>query len=210
MISGRVSATVAALLLVPAIGAVEAPTASLDSLLAMLARQPPQSIAFSEVHTSALLNRELIVGGTLEYAGPGKLSRVVTTPYSERTDIDGDLVRISRADGSERRFSLKHAPELGGLLTGFTALLAGDRAALEREFEIAVAGDRTAWQVTLTPRSNRVRARIERVSVHGTGDVPACIVTRSKDARAETELLLGTAAADSADVNLRERHCAPL
>lgn len=210
MISGRVSAALVLLLLAPAIGAVEAPATNVDSLLAQLVRAPPQTIAFSEVHTSPLLDGELTVSGTLEYTGPGKLSRVVTTPYAERTDIDGDLVRISRADGSERRFSLKRVPELGGLLTGFTALLAGDRAALERAFEIAVIGDPAAWQVTLTPRSKRVRARIERVSVRGHGDAPACIVTTSRDARARTELLLGAAAADAGDPKRRERHCTPL
>ena len=198
------------LVLSPASDPADRLALDIDSLLTALAREPPQTIAFTEVHTSPLLDRELIVSGTLEYAGPGKLSRVVTTPYSEHTDIDGDLVRIQREGRRERRFSLKGAPELGGLLTGLVAILGGDQTALEREFEVALVGNAADWQLSLTPRSSRARARIELVNIHGRGDTPDCIVTVAKDARSTSELLLGAAAADAADLEQRSRHCAEL
>src|SRR5262245_45648986 len=86
MSSGFADAAVAGWLLLAA-GAAEA--ADLDGLLRSLAREPPQSTAFVETHRSALLDRDLIVSGELEYRGPGQLSRVVTEPYRERTVIDG-------------------------------------------------------------------------------------------------------------------------
>jgi hypothetical protein len=208
MIFGRVSAALLSFMLAGSTAAP--PDYNIDTLLAALAREPPQSIAFTEIHSSALLEGELIVRGTLEYAGPGKLSRIVTEPYAERTDIDGDSVRIYRADRPEHRFSLKRAPELGGLLTGFLAILGGDRAALEREFEFALVNGAINWQLTLKPRGARAQARITAIRVRGAGDSPACIVTIAKDGGAATELLLGRASVDPDVAGQRAMHCAAL
>lgn len=210
MISGRASAALLWLVLSPVAAAADGPAHSVESLLAALAREPPQSIGFTEIRSSALLDRELVVSGTLEYAGPGKLSRSVLTPYAERTDIDGDEVRIYRAGRPERRFSLKRAPELGGLLTGFAAILGGDRAALEREFELSLANGAAGWQLTLIPRSNRARARVASIRVRGVDEAPDCIVTVANDGGATAELLLGTPASDPDIARQRALHCVVL
>lgn len=208
MISGQVS--IALLSLTLAAPAAPPQSYSIDTLLAALAREPPQSIAFTEIHSSQLLEHELIVSGTLEYAGPGKLSRIVTKPFTERTDIDSDSVRIYREDRPERRFSLQRAPELGGLLTGFSAILGGNRAALEREFELALVNGAAGWQLTLMPRSIRARTRITAIRVRGAGDAPDCIVTTAKDGGAATDLLLGDAALAADIAGQRTKHCAEL
>lgn len=208
MTSGRVSGALLALTLAAPAALPQA--RDIDTLLAALAREPPQSISFTEIHSSKLLEHELVVSGTLEYAGPRKLSRVVAEPFAERTDIDGDSVRIHREDRPERRFSLKRAPELGGLLTGFLAILGGDRAALEREFELALVDDAAGWQLTLRPKNVRTQARISAIRVRGTGDTPSCIVTTTGDSGAATELLLGNAAAEAGSAEQRKVHCAAL
>ena len=181
----------------------------LDSLLASLAREPPQSIAFVETHSSPLLEHDLVVAGRLEFLGTRKLSRVVNEPYEERTDIDGNDVQIQREGQPARHFSLRRSPELGGLLTAFSALLEGDREALEREFELrpVVAGD--AWQLMLTPRGANSRDRIAGMRVRGVGDTPTCIVVLKSDGIAASEILLGPAAV--ADLAWqRARHCGAL
>lgn len=207
MISGRASGALLSLILT---APAAAQAYDIDTLLAALAREPPQSIAFTEIHSSALLDREFVVSGTLDYTGSGKLSRVVTAPYAERTDIDGDSVRIYRADRPERHFSLKRAPDLGGLLTGFSAILDGDRAALEREFELALVDGAMGWQLTLKPKNSRSRARIMAIRVRGTGDAPACIVTVAIDGNAASEVLLGSAAGEAEMAGRRAVHCAAL
>lgn len=194
--------------LVASLSATATPVPTIDSLLAALAREPPQSIVFTELRSSPLLEDELIVSGTLEYAAPGKLSRIVTQPYEERTDIDGDEVKITRADRPERRFSLRRAPELRGLLTSFSAILGGGRAALEREFELSLATAEAGWQLTLIPRSKRARASIGSIRVRGADDTPACIAIGGKSGES-TALLLG-AAADPDAVAQRTKQCGVL
>jgi hypothetical protein len=194
--------------LVAVLASAAEPVSSIESLLTALARAPPQAIAFTELRSSALLEGELIVSGTLEYSAPGKLSRIVMQPFEERTDIDGDEVRITHADRPERRFSLRRAPELRGLLTSFSAILGGDHAALEREFELSLATAEAGWQLTLIPRSKRARASIGSIRVRGAGDTPACIAIDGNGGQS-TALLLGAVAGPDA-AGQRVMHCGAL
>jgi Outer membrane lipoprotein carrier protein LolA-like len=194
MNSGRTDAGLGALLLLAA-GAAGA--ADLDSLLRSLAREPPQTIAFVETNRSDLLEHDLVVSGVLEYPARGRLSRVVAEPYRERTDIDGSEVRIQREGKPERRFSLQRSAELGGLLSAFSALLAGDRAALEASFEPTVEFRPGGWQLDLVPRQAGRQDRVGRVRVQGTGAEPACIAVMMRDGSVATRILLGAAVADA-------------
>ncbi len=185
--------------------AAAAESRDLDALLAALARDSPQSIPFAEFHASRLLKQELIVSGTLEYVGAGKLARVVTAPYQERTDINGDEVRIERAGRPARRFSLARAPELGGLLVGISALLSGDRAALKREFAIVYSAAGDGWQLELTPRQAAAGSVASTLRVRGSADVPRCL-TVLRDGRVASELLLEAATATDL-AGSRAIHC---
>jgi hypothetical protein len=194
MTSGRPDRRLAGLLL-SASGLVGAAgTQDLDSLLRSLARAPPQKIAFVETHRSPLLERELVVSGVLEYLAEGHLSRVVTEPYRERTDVDGSDVRIQREGRPERRFSLRRSDELGGLLAAFSAVLAGDRAALESRFEVSVAFLPEGWRLDLVPKRPESRERVAGIRVQGAADAPACIAVLAPDGRAATLIRLGAAA----------------
>lgn len=193
MNSGRTDACLGAWLL---LAAGTAGAADLDSLLQSLAREPPQTIKFVETSRSALLEHDLVVSGVLEYPAKGRLSRVVVEPYRERTDIEGGGVRIQREGRPERRFSLRRSTGLGGLLSAFSALLAGDRAELEANFEPAVEFRPDGWQLDLVPRQAARQDRVGSVRVEGTGDEPACIAVMTRDGNVATMILLGAAADD--------------
>lgn len=188
MISGLVEACLGCWL---ALSASAAGPTDLDELLASLTRRPPQSIAFIETHRSPLLVRELVVSGVLEYRGVGSLSRIVTEPYRERTDIDGGEVRIRRDGRPERRFSLRQGEELGGMLTAFSSLLAGDRRALEAAFEISAIFDAGGWKLDLVPRQTDQTGRAAKIRVTGVGDAPGCIAVMAADGSATTVIGLG-------------------
>lgn len=143
-------------------------------LIARLAKPAPATVDFTEVRLSSLLRQPVIVSGTLSYEGPTTLDRHVTQPYREDTEIRGESVRVRREGEAERSFALKRAPELQSLLTGFTSLLAGDYAAVERAFEIAAAGNHNAWQISLTPRDARMARRVKQIRIEGRSDLPRC------------------------------------
>jgi hypothetical protein len=152
-----------------------------DALLQHLARPAPATTPFVEVHFSPLLSRPLIVSGELEYDGPDALARTVEKPYSEHTEIHGDQVSVVRGNGKPRTFSLQRAPDLKLLLSSFSALLGGNRQQLEQGFSLSLSGDDTHWSLGLTPRDNRVSARVSRILVTGAAGSPRCMTTTSPD-----------------------------
>jgi hypothetical protein len=147
------------------------------TLIERLAREPPASIAFTEARFSPLLREPLIVSGELAYLGPTSLDRRVTKPYRETTSIRGRTVRVEREGEKPRSFALDRAPELERLLMAFGALLAGDSAALEKDFAIAAAGDDADWSLELTPLAERARRRLRALAIFGSGTEPRCFVT---------------------------------
>jgi hypothetical protein len=146
-------------------------------LIAGLAREPPATVAFTEVRFSSLLREPLIVRGELGYFGPGSLERRVTEPYREVTVLRADSVRIERDGEAVRSFALKRAPEFEGFLGAFTALLAGDAATLERDFAVTASGDEARWSLELTPSDERTRRRVRAIAIHGSRGEPRCLAT---------------------------------
>lgn len=165
-----------------------------DALVASLAREPPQSIVFRETHTSALLEHPIEVEGTLEYPARGRLVREVSKPYRERIEIDGDDVRVLREGRAERRFALRGNLEFGGMLDVFSGLLAGDRAALERRYDMQAFAGTDGWRIALTPRRPAARGGITGIEVVGAGREPASVRILNRE-RVVTEIVLGAGAA---------------
>lgn len=173
---------------------VAATTPAATDLIARMQREPPASIAFVEVRFSPLLREPIVVSGELAYLGPLDLDRTVTMPYGERTAIRGDFVTVERDGEAPRSFALKRAPELKGLLSGFSGLLSGDATAIERDFDLVARGTDDAWTLQLTPSDRATRRRLERIVVTGAASQPRCLaVLNAPDAA--TVMLLG----DSSD-----------
>ena len=164
-----------------------------DALIGRLAKPAPATIAFREVRFSPLVNEPLIVAGELGYAGPTSLDRRVIDPYRETVAIRGESVRVEREGEPPRSFGLNRAPELRGLLNGFTALLAGDPASIKRSFRIEASGGDDAWTLELTPADARARRRLQQIVVNGRADLPRCFTMLTANGGASV-LLLGVAA----------------
>jgi hypothetical protein len=193
---GRAAPGACGLLAVLAAAGVRADIADADVLIATLARSPPATVAFTEARFSALLLAPIVVTGELSYPAPATLDRIVTMPYRERTSISGDSVTVAREGERARTFALRRAPELRGLLTGLTALLAGDAGAVNREFAVAASGNADAWVLELTPRDTAVQRRLAGLTAAGAGGELRCFAIRNADA-GTTVMLLGAAAAEA-------------
>lgn len=168
-------------------------TPDIDTVLKQMARPAPSSTPFVEAHFSKLLSRPLVVSGQMQYLGPDALARTVQQPFQERTDIAGDTVTITRGSGKPQKFSLSRAPELKLLLESFTALLGGNRAALEQQFSLGSEGDAQHWSLLLTPLDAHLHARIRTIKVNGSSSEPRCITTTEADDSVTLTLLADAA-----------------
>lgn len=186
--------------------AAAAPPAAVDSawILDRLARPAPVSTPFVELRGSALLKAPLRIEG--EYARPDEatLVREVRAPYAETTTIRDGEATIAREGRRARSFALSRAPELAGLQASFGALLAGDAAALERDYRIEASGSRQDWTLVLRPRQAALAASVSDITLRGRGAELRCIETRPVDGALQRTLLAGAAreaiqAGDAAD-----------
>jgi len=168
-----------------------------DALIARLARPAPASIAFKEVRVSPLLREPLVVAGQLEFSGPSSLDRHVREPYREDTSIRGESVRVEREGEQPRSFALKRAPELRGLLTGFSALLSGDVPALKRSFDVQAQGSEESWTLLLVPLDTRARRRLQKIEITGHDSTPRCFSLLNADGGASV-MILGDAVGEVA------------
>ncbi len=181
---------------------------SIDSgwILQALARPAPMRTAFVEVRESPLLKQALRLSGEYRRPREDTLVREVRAPYRETTTIVSSKsgageASIARDGKPPRTFSLSRAPELATLQTSFGALLAGDRARIERDYRVGVQGERARWTLTLAPKDKALAARIRDITLYGQGAELRCIETRPIKGELQRTLLASAALAVKANTD---------
>ena len=169
-------------------------------ILAQLARPTPTRTDFVELRDSPLLKAPLRIAGEYRRPDDATLVREVRSPYAETTTIRNGQATIVRGTRS-RSFSLARVPELAGLQASFGAMLAGDRATLERHYRIEAAGTRQHWTLTLVPRDAALAAKVRDIVLRGRGAELRCIETNPVHGSEVQRTLLASAAraADGVD-----------
>lgn len=164
IIAGRRALLLAALLSLP----VHAADFDLPVLMELLAAVPASKDSFSETKHSAVLSTPLALKGTLAYARPDRLEKIVLAPYEERTVVAGNNVTMeNRALQQSRTFSLASSSPLSAFIESMRATLAGDRAALERHYRVQLEGKAEAWTMTLVPREKKLASLVKRIQIGG-------------------------------------------
>ena len=160
----------------------------------------PTSTRFVERRESDLLDEPLVLRGEMARPQADRLVRSVLAPYSERSEIHGERVVVTREDGRERRFSLRRAPALAALRDGLQALLSGDAQALQARFEVDLEGSGDqAWRLTMRPIDARVGEHIARLEAVGHGASLRCLLTHEADGSVAWLLLGEASEADEPD-----------
>ncbi len=181
-------------LLMPLSGA--AAEAGPAALIAGLERDLPARTPYLEVRFAQMFDRPTIARGELEYLGPGRLGKRVDAPYQETTTIADGQVRVQRGARKPREIALGQIPELEGFLRGFSALLGGDAATLERDFSLTASGDAARWRLSLAPRAERLARRIASIVVDGAGNAARCFTINDADGDASVMLVEALATAE--------------
>lgn len=132
-------------------------------------RKPERSQArFVEIRYFKILKRPLQVTGTLVFAPPDRLERHTLTPAAQSMIAEGDRLTLEdKARGRVRTLALRDHPVLWAFIESLRATLSGDRAMLERFYEMQVTGSAARWQLSLTPRDAKMAAVIGRIRIAG-------------------------------------------
>lgn len=146
-----------------------APT--LDGLLGELRRSPGISAEFTETKHIALLRAPLVNTGSVYFMPPALLSRRVESPRKSVLVLDGEQLTFSDSDGVHR-LDLGANPLAGALVSSLVSVLAGDRPALERRFEMTFdVSAAPRWALRLRPRDAAVRRVLQALDLAGSGIV---------------------------------------
>ena len=168
-------------------------------ILAALARPAPVHTAFVELRGSPLLKAPLRLSGEYRRPDADTLVREVRSPYRETTTLRAGEATIARDGKPPRTFSLARVPELAGLQSSFGALLAGDRAGIERTYTLRADGTRERWTLTLAPKDKALAARVRDIVLYGQGAELRCIETRPAKGDLQRTLLASAAQAAKPD-----------
>lgn len=159
-----------------------------QSLLANMAKPPPVSTPFIEVSYRGVLDRPIIVSGTMQWLGGANLRREVVKPFTATATIDAHELTVQRGHGEVHRTPLARAPQVGAMLAGFRALLGGDVATLQQDFDVSAQGGQAHWVVTLAPRSDALKRQLASIVIDGRDDAPRCLTVN--DANGDTSITL--------------------
>jgi hypothetical protein len=140
--------------------------AGLDQLMQQLAQRQHGHATFTELTYSSLLKGPVQSTGELWFDASGRLEKKVLTPQPEDLQLNGDQLQLSRG-GRQRTASLQQFPQFAPLFDGLRQTLAGDRAALERSFDLRLDEQSGGWTLTLKPLEPALARWIDFIRISG-------------------------------------------
>ncbi len=167
-------------LLVPALGAAQAPGADFDALMQLLAARRSGHVPFTEVHEMAMLKEPLRSAGELFYQAPDHLEKRTLTPRAETLVLDHGVLTARRGSHTHV-LELAAYPQIVPFVESIRATLAGDRAALERHFRVRFSGDLAHWTLQLTPSDPAVARSVEGITLEGAREAIQTVTIRQRD-----------------------------
>ena len=153
---------------------------ALDELMRLLAARRHGHVRFTEVHVLAMLEHPLQSSGELTYDAPDWLEKRTLKPRPETLVLAGGVLSIHRGERT-RTLELAQHPELAPWVESIRATLAGDRAALERYFQVDFSGSLAHWSLLLVPKDPARAQTIAQIRITGDGAALHTLETRQTD-----------------------------
>ena len=142
---------------------------NVDQLMSELAQHKGGHAKFVEKRTLAVLDRPLIATGEMTYTPPDRLEKRTLTPKPETMVLDRDQVTLER-DKRKLSINLASRPEAQAFVDSIRNTLAGNRAALEKNYTLQLTGTADKWVLTLSPTTQQIAALLQRITVSGSQD----------------------------------------
>ena len=145
---------------------VRAADGDLDSLMALLAQRVHGHVSFVEEDNLAVLDRPVRSSGELFYDRPDRLEKRTLMPHPASLTLEHGSVTIV-ARGRTHVLALRDYPQVAPFVESLRATLAGDRPALERNFELSFAGNLEHWTLTLVPLDAKLKGVARQIRIDG-------------------------------------------
>jgi outer membrane lipoprotein-sorting protein len=131
-----------------------------------LARHPGGKARFVEKKYISLLDKPVVSTGEMSYTAPDRLEKRTLTPKPELLRLDKDMLSIER-DKQKLTINLSNQPEALAFIDSIRGTLTGNRAALEKNYFLSLAGTQDKWVLTLLPSEQKIAALVLRIVVMG-------------------------------------------
>ena len=141
----------------------------LGQLMETLAQTQSSRASFVEKKSIALLDKPVESSGELLYTAPDRLEKRTFKPKPESMVVNGDELLIERGR-QKHRLQLQAYPELAAFIDSIRGTLAGDRAALERNYRLSLEGSAERWTLQLLPLDEKMQAVIQHIRIAGVRD----------------------------------------
>jgi hypothetical protein len=162
---------------------------SVAQLQGLLQRAPQRELRFHETRESPWLAAPIESSGRMTSSST-MLEKAIEQPRRETWRILPDRVeRLAPGSAASKPLMFNEAPAVAALANALRLVLAGDLAALGKDFQLAPGGDAQLWTLQLTPRRQDVARFLKQLELQGAGTELRVIVTLETDgARTITRL----------------------
>ncbi|MEO8119384.1 MAG: LolA-related protein [Rhodoferax sp.] len=141
----------------------------IDQLMHGLAQTRSAQARFVEKKTIAILDQPVESSGELLYTAPDRLEKRTIKPKPESMVVEGDKLEIER--GRQKiKLQLQEYPELAAFIDSIRGTLAGDRKALERNYQLSLEGSAQAWTLKLVPVGSKMKQVVALIRMTGVRD----------------------------------------
>jgi outer membrane lipoprotein-sorting protein len=154
-----------------------------------LLEQQRLACKFTEQKHVALLARPLSSTGTIVFDRDKGIVRAVVTPKPQTVVLTKTSLKIVKGKTVEE-IPLDKSKDLKAFAMIFPTLLRGERAALEKSFDIGLYGsDADWWALTFAPKSDALKKFVKTVTVFGKKtDVVALRIVEASGDSTDTQL----------------------
>lgn len=152
----------------------------IDQLMLVMQQVRSDHARFTERKYIAMLETPVDSSGELFYTAPDRMEKRTLEPKPESMILEGGTLMIERGR-KKHRLQLQDSPELAAFIDSIHGTLAGDRAALERNYGLSVEGTADGWTLQLLPMDEKMLAVVTRIRIAGAGNEVRSIETLQAD-----------------------------
>lgn len=140
---------------------------TLQELMGVMSQQRSGRATFVEKKTMALLEKPLESSGELSFDAPDRLEKRTIKPRQESMVLEGDMLTVSLQGRRPVNLRLQDHPAVAATVESIRGTLAGDLAALEKNYAVEFSGQAGKWQLQLTPVHEAVAKIVRTIIIAG-------------------------------------------